>query len=84
MKFEFNQGVPPGCFDWLWDHIGTGNRGPNRHDFSVVYGIDQPEYDWFYDREFVPFPNTRSEGKSIPTITVKNPKKAVLFALRWI
>ena len=83
MRFEFNQGIPKGCTAWLRENVGNGNRA--EIPFSVITDEDCPEFDWFYERVFIPDPNSfRGEGKSVPTITVKDEKKAILFALRWL
>jgi len=80
MRVEFRQGVPDECIEWLYKNVGRGNM-------TSIY--DSPEYDWFYKRERV-YPHghevfdPRDTGpKYVPTITVKDPKLAVIFALRW-
>ena len=80
MRVEFNQGVPEGCVEWLYEHVGRGNMT----DIN-----DSPDYAWFYRRERV-YPkgheafDPRDLGpKYVPTITVKDPKLATWFALRW-
>lgn len=83
MRFEFNQGVPAGCVNWLIENVGEGNRASA--SFSIIADEDKPEYDWYYERVFIPYPNSfRGEGKNVPTITVKDEKKAMFFALRWL
>jgi hypothetical protein len=80
MKVEFNQGVPEGCTEWLNTHVGRGNMT----DIN-----DSPDYAWFYRRERqYPQPNDLFDPrekfpKYVPTITVKDPKLATLFVLRW-
>jgi hypothetical protein len=80
MRVEFNQGVPEGCVEWLNTHVGKGNM-------TSLYNSD--EYAWFYRRERVyPQGHEAFEGfdlapKYVPTITVKDPKLAAWFALRW-
>jgi len=80
MRVEFNQGVPDECIEWLYKNVGRGNM-------TSIY--DSPEYDWFYKRERVyPKGHEAFEGfdlapKYVPTITVKDPKLATWFALRW-
>lgn len=82
MTFEFNQGVPKECVKWLWDNIGEGN---------VIYCADDSNLRrdpldsdaWFYRRVFVPHADPMTEGCYVPTITIKDPKMATLFALRW-
>ena len=55
----------------------------------MTYINDSPDYAWFYKRERVyPQPHEafdpRDLGpKYVPTITVKDPKLATWFALRW-
>ena len=83
MRVEFRQGVPEGCTEWLNKNVGKGN-------ITSIY--DSAEYDWFYSRITLPGeaePNyaVASVGygslNTIPTITVKDPKLAMLFVLRW-
>ena len=80
MRVEFNQGVPEGCTEWLNKHVGKGNMTDIK---------DSDEYAWFYRRERVyPQGHEAFEGfnlapKYVPTITVKDPKLATWFALRW-
>mgnify|MGYP001420738308 CR=1 FL=1 len=85
MKFEFNQGIPKGCFEWLWENVGEGNRV----EFTIinVNDFDVSKPDWFYERVKHEIPSTDptrdSNARYIPTIYIENEKKAVLFALRW-
>jgi hypothetical protein len=80
MRVEFAQGVPEGCTEWLNTHVGRGNM-------TSLY--DSDDYAWFYQRERVyPQGHEAFEGfdlapKYVPTITVKDPKLATWFALRW-
>ena len=80
MRVEFNQGVPEGCVEWLYKNVGRGNMTDIK---------DSDEYAWFYRRERVyPQGHEAFEGfnlapKYVPTITVKDPKLATWFALRW-
>ena len=80
MRVEFHQGVPEGCTEWLNQHVGKGN---------MTGLVDNYDYAWFYRRERVyPQPHEafdpRDLGpKYVPTITVKDPKLATWFALRW-
>ena len=79
MRVEFRQGVPEGCTEWLNKHVGRGNMT----DIN-----DSPDYAWFYRRERVyPQPHEafdpRMHPKYVPTITIKDEKKAMWFALRW-
>ena len=97
MRVEFRQGVPEGCTEWLWDNVGPGNvesgltfvRVNGIRDFLTDSLVDTHEYAWFYQRECVyPQPHEafdpRDLGpKYVPTITVKDPKLATWFVLRW-
>jgi len=80
MRVEFPQGVPEGCIEWLYKNIGRGNM-------TSIY--DSDDYTWFYKRErMYPQGHEAFEGfnlapKYVPTITVKDPKLATWFALRW-
>ncbi len=78
MRFEFNQGVPNKCIEWLWDNVGPGNLVPPQHKSTSF-----SKYAWFYERIYKPHPNPMTEGSYVPTITVRNPKLALLFAIRW-
>jgi len=75
MTIEFSQGVSDECVLWLRKHVGTGTS-PNFDDC-----------DWYYERiekEVVSTdPSMDTNIKYISAITVKDPKKALLFALRW-
>ena len=81
MRVEFPQGVPEGCTEWLNTHVGKGN---------ITGFVDDDDYTWFYRREAVypqgheAFDPHASWPKYVPTITVKDPKLATLFALRWV
>ena len=78
MKVEFHQGVPEGCTEWLNTHVGKGN---------ITNIEDSADYAWFYRRVEQEIPSTDpsmdSNIKYVPTITVKDPKLATWFALRW-
>tara|TARA_B110000977_G_scaffold9243_1_gene12324 strand:+ start:1460 stop:1702 length:243 start_codon:yes stop_codon:yes gene_type:complete len=78
MTLEFRQGVPEGCREWLNKNVGRGN-------ITSIY--DSAEYDWFYERVEQEIPSTDpsmdSNVRYVPTITVKDPKLAMLFVLRW-
>ena len=78
MRVEFNQGVTPECIEWLYENVGRGNMN------VVNNGAD---YAWFYERVEQEIPSTDpsmdSNIKYVPTITVKDPKLATWFALRW-
>ena len=82
MRVEFRQGVPAGCIEWLNTHVGRGN-------ITGLVVVDNDDYPWFYKRECVyPQPHEafdpRDLGpKYVPTITVKDPKLATWFVLRW-
>ena len=82
MKFEFNQGVPDKCIEWLWDNVGPGNLVPCKYkDVSFAH------YSWFYKRVTHEIrsndPKHDSNERYVPTIFIEDEKKAVLFALRW-
>ncbi len=73
MRVEFPQGLPEGCTEWLNKHVGKGNTTVN------ISRKDSPDYDWFYERvqTFDPL------VLYVPSITVKDPKLAAWFVLRW-
>ena len=75
MTVDFPQGVPDGCLAWLEQYVGTGLGGVNY--------VPYDEAAWFYERRFQLYPNATTSGSYIPSITVKDPKKATWFALRW-
>ena len=77
MRVEFNQGVPPGCIEWLWNNVGPGNIEP-RGDPGVDWGDA-----WLYERITTPVPLGDAEPHYVPTITVKDPEMALMFKLRW-
>lgn len=87
MRVEFNQGVPTGCIDWLWKNIGPGNLKPVPTVSIPGFMMDTQdsvEFNWFYERVFIPKPNSpQNEGRNVPTITVKDSKLATLFMLKW-
>lgn len=82
MRVEFNQGVPSGCIEWLWNNVGPGNI-PARGEPIDDYGDS-----WTYERVEIEIKSTHPEHDSnvkyVPTITVKDEKLAVLFILRWL
>jgi hypothetical protein len=86
VRVEFNQGVPSGCIEWLWENVGPGNVDPDKPNINK----DKKETDaWFYERiKVYPKPNDMFHprdfnGKYVPTITIKDPKLASWFMLRW-
>ena len=88
MRVEFNQGVPDGCARWLQENVGLGNIEEDSNGKRTRQGmIDIPEYAWFYERVEVEIKSTSEDEDSnikyVPTITVKDPKLAILFVLRW-
>ena len=88
MRVEFRQGVPDGCAQWLRENVGLGNIEEDSHFKRTRQGmIDIPEYAWFYERVEQEIPSTDpsmdSNIKYVPTITVKDPKLATWFVLRW-
>ena len=78
MRVEFNQGVPPECIEWLYENVGRGNM-------NII--DDGDDHAWFFERVEIEIKSTDpthdSNVKYVPTITVKDPKLATLFALRW-
>jgi hypothetical protein len=85
MRFEFDKGIPEGCTQWLRENVGIGNieHSGNR---TQQWMTNIPDYAWFYERvKKVGNPiGLSSEIYYVPTITVNDPKKATLFALRWL
>ena len=86
MKFEFDQGVPKECIDWLWTNIGSGNVihsavGNNIRRERLTGDI------WYYERMTYEIPSNNpkhdSGSRHVPTIFIEDEKKAILFALRW-
>lgn len=77
MRVEFRQGVPEGCTEWLNTHVGRGN---------ITGLVDNDDYDWFYERVVI-LPDYKARHTAVllyvPTITVKDPKLATWFVLRW-
>jgi hypothetical protein len=67
--------------EWLNEYVG---RGGDRSDHEI---IGQPESDWFYEliEQEIPstYPSMDSYVRYVLTITVKDPKLATLFILRW-
>ena len=83
MRVEFNQGVPQECIDWLWANVGQGNVRPSMTGPLRTFNHCDNDA-WFYERVFIPKPNSpQNEGRNVPTITVKDPTLATVFALRW-
>ncbi len=78
MRVEFPQGLPEGCTEWLNTHVGKGNTTVN------ISRTDSPDYDWFYERVQT-FDSVAPSclGLYVPSITVKDPKLAAWFVLRW-
>ena len=79
MRVDFPRGVTREVVAWLEEYVGPG---ANRVDPEWVKGA------WFYERRFRPYDKQVHDeqptaGDYIPTITVKDPKLATLFALRW-
>jgi hypothetical protein len=74
MRIEFHQGVPPGCIEWLYEHVGRGNM-------TSIY--DSDDYAWFYERVSISVPIGDAEPYHVPTITVKDEKLAMWFVLKW-
>jgi hypothetical protein len=78
MRVEFHQGVPSGCIKWLWDNVGPGNIEPRGDQFGPSWGDA-----WKFERVAISVPIGDPEPHFVPTITVKDPKLALLFVLRW-
>ena len=82
MRIDFPGGVPDGCTAWLDQHVGKGGN---------MTGLDDVRFDecaWYHQRRFRPYDEQihderRTQGEYIPSITVKDPVKAMWFALRW-
>jgi hypothetical protein len=85
MRIEFPQGVPDGCTQWLRENVGIGNiekEGARTQQWMT----NVPEYAWFYERVKIPvhpYAFGYESFKYVPTITVKDPKMAAWFVLRW-
>lgn len=86
MRVEFRQGVPQECIDWLWQNVGQGNVQPKMTGPLRTFApcdIDA----WKYERITIlnepDDPKYFSSESHVPTITVYDEKKAVMFALRW-
>ena len=86
MKVEFNQGVPQECIDWLWVNVGQGNVQPKMSGPLRTFPPCDSDA-WFYERIEIEIrstnPNQDSSTRYVPAITVKDPKLAMLFVLRW-
>jgi hypothetical protein len=83
MRVEFRQGVPKGCARWLRENVGLGNIEEDSNGIIKRQStIDMPEFDWFYDSIYM---KNDDIGKPwyVSTITVKDPKLATMFILRW-
>ena len=86
MKVEFNQGVSQECIDWLWANVGQGNVQPKMTGPLRIFSPCDNDA-WIFERVFIenpgPLRGIRGEGRSVPTITVKDPKMATWFVLKW-
>jgi hypothetical protein len=85
MRVEFPQGIPNGCTQWLRENVGIGNVEMDGKR-TQQWMIDVPEYAWFYERIKIsvhPYAFGDDPVKYVPTITVKDPKMAMWFKLRW-
>ena len=71
MRIEFHQGVPEGCTEWLNEHVGKGGYVM----FPASSMSAAQAHEAFDPRDLGP--------KYVPTITIKDEKKAMWFALRW-
>ena len=84
MRVDFPQGVPDECVRWLLDNVGRGhNCDPSPHGS----GVSLDECTWYYQRVEEEIsstdPTMDSNCRYTPTITVKDPDLALLFALKW-
>lgn len=83
MKFEFNQGVPEECIEWLWANVGPGNLVPGKYKTTSFN-----HYSWFYKRVTHEIPSYEPKhdpySRYVSTIVIEDEKKALLFALRWL
>lgn len=73
---DFPQGVPIECLEWLVENFG----------FEGSPGVEESV--WYYERRFVIDPiwadtTLGCNGQYMPSITIKDPKKAILFTLKW-
>jgi len=87
MRVEFPQGVPKGCTQWLRENVGLGNLEEDANGWTQQWMEDIPEYAWFYERvkiQVTPYAFYDKTFKYVPTITVKDPKMAAWFKLRWL
>ena len=88
MRVEFNQGVPDGCIEWLWANVGEGIVRFSTIESNILREPKNTDA-WFYERiKVYPKPTDMFHprdfnGKYVPTITVKDPKLASWFMLRW-
>ena len=83
MRVEFRQGVPEGCARWLCENVGLGNIEDDSNGIIKRHStVDRPKFDWFYDQFYI---KNDATGLAwyMSTITVKDPKLATWFALRW-
>jgi hypothetical protein len=85
MKFEFNQGVPKECIEWLWENIGAGNI--TRFKACDIRSEPRENDDWCYERVEHEIhsnnPYLDSNCRYVPTIFINDEIKAALFKLRW-
>lgn len=86
MKFEFNQGVPDGCINWLWKNVGKGNVKRSTIESSIRHKRLDSDV-WYYERMQYEVPSTNPKSDSgtryVPTIFIENEKHAIMFSLRW-
>ena len=90
MRVEFRRGVPKGCIAWLWENVGRGNIHPGTttsrgtHPGKIIASCDADK--WKYERIAVPQSPEAFDTdpfEYVPTITVYDEKKALIFALKW-
>lgn len=85
MMFDFSDGVSKEVIRWLQKNVGAGNLRNSQVEPNLIRE-DKPEFDWFYERveRARRFPNGEFIGlEYMPTITIKDEKKALWFKLRW-
>ena len=83
MRVEFRQGMPEGCARWLCENVGLGNIEEDSNGIIKRHStVARPEFDWFYER-ICGKNDATGLAWYMSTITVKDPKLATWFALRW-
>ena len=70
---------------WLWNNVGEGNLVHSPIEPNIR-AIPKETDVWFYERvkkPVTPYAFGDEPFEYVPTITIKDPKMATLFALRW-